>query len=94
MEVIPLPLPAPKFVDGHRLPASYCNFYIANELVVVPQFSDPADARAVSILRELFPDRQVRGLSALDLVWGLGTFHCLTQQEPAAREAGQSDSDG
>jgi agmatine deiminase len=82
LAVIPLPLPAPKYFAGQRLPACYCNFYIANNLVLVPQFGDPADARAVAILQEAMPGREVRGLPSLHLVWGLGSFHCLTQQEP------------
>jgi agmatine deiminase len=82
LEVIKLPMPQPKFFDDARLPASYCNFYIANGLVVVPQFDDPADRAAIDILSRLFPERQVRGLPAIDLVWGLGAFHCITQQEP------------
>lgn len=81
--VVRLPLPQPKFYDGHRLPACYCNFYIANDSIIVPQFDDPADAGAIEILRELCPDRTVVGVSSIDLVWGLGSFHCLTQQEPA-----------
>jgi agmatine deiminase len=82
LDVIPLPLPAPKFFAGQRLPACYCNLYIASGLVLVPQFSDPADQRAVAILREAMPNHEVRGLPSLNLVWGLGSFHCLTQQEP------------
>jgi agmatine deiminase len=83
LEIVRLPLPPPKFVGTQRLPASYLNFYIANGLVVVPQFDDPADEMAVQILQRLFPDRRVLGLPSLDLIWGLGSFHCLTQQEPA-----------
>jgi agmatine deiminase len=82
LDVVPLPLPAPKYFEGQRLPAGYGNFYIANGLVLVPQFDDPNDAQAVAILRELMPGHEVRGLPSLDLVWGLGSFHCLTQQEP------------
>jgi agmatine deiminase len=82
LEVVELPLPAPKYFGSHRLPASYCNFYIANLVVLVPQFDDPRDATALETLQQLFPDRHVRGLPALDLVWGLGSFHCLTQQQP------------
>jgi agmatine deiminase len=85
LSVIELPLPSPKFFGEHRLPASYNNFYIANGLVVVPQFDDPADAVAIETLRAMFADRDVIGLSALDLVWGLGAFHCLTQQQPVLR---------
>ncbi len=87
-EVIPIPMPQPKYCNGQRLPASYLNFYIANGVVIVPQYDDPADKTALRVLASLFPDRQVRGLPALDLVWGLGTFHCLTQQEPIASIVG------
>lgn len=83
LNVVRLPMPAARFCQGQRLPCSYCNFYIANGVVLVPQFDDPHDARALGILGELFPDREVVGASALELVWGLGAFHCLTQQEPA-----------
>jgi len=68
--------------DGHRLPASYANFYIANRVVLVPTFNDPADRAALGTLARLFPTREVVGIHALDLVWGLGTLHCMTQQEP------------
>lgn len=81
-EVVPLPMPAPVTFDGQRLPASYANFYVANDRVLVPTFNDPNDRRALGILAELFPDRVVVGIHAVDLVWGLGTLHCLTQQEP------------
>jgi agmatine deiminase len=83
LEVVTLPLPAPLVFDGQRLPASYANFYIANRSVLVPTFNDANDRRALSILAELFPGREVVGIHAGDLVWGLGTLHCLTQQEPA-----------
>ncbi len=66
-----------------RLPASYANFYIANSCVLVPTFADPADERALAILRTLFPDRCLIGIDCRELIWGLGTFHCLTQQQPA-----------
>ena len=69
--------------DGQRLPASYANFYIANDRVLVPTFNDPNDRQALGILAELFPGRKVVGIHAVDLVWGLGTLHCLTQQQPA-----------
>jgi agmatine deiminase len=85
LEVHPLPLPQPKFCRGQRLPASYANFYIANGVVLVPQFDDPADSRAIRLLRRHFPDRHVLGVPARDLVWGLGAVHCLTQQEPLSR---------
>jgi agmatine deiminase len=84
LHLVSLPLPTPKWFAGRRLPASYCNFYLANQLLVVPQFDDPADELALRILSDLFPARALRGLPALDLVWGLGSFHCVTMQEPAA----------
>jgi len=83
LEVIPLPMPSPVYLDGHRLPASYANFYITNSAVLVPTFNDPRDIIALGTLGELFPDRPVVGIHAVDLVWGLGTLHCLTQQQPA-----------
>ena len=82
IEVIDLPMPAPLYFDGVRLPASYANFYFSNAAVLVPTFNDPQDRIALGILAELFPDRPVVGIHAVDLVWGLGTIHCLTQQEP------------
>jgi agmatine deiminase len=81
-EVIALPMPAPLLFDGHRLPASYANFYIANAAVIVPTFNDPNDRVALGILGELFRDRPVVGIHAVDLVLGSGTLHCLTQQQP------------
>jgi agmatine deiminase len=84
LEVVPLPMPRPLYFAGQRLPASYANFYIANNLVVVPQFRDPADATALETLAGLFPDRRVVGLDAVDLVLGLGAFHCITQQQSVA----------
>ena len=83
LEVHTLPMPAPLSFAGQRLPASYANFYIANDRVLVPTFNDPNDRRALTILADLFPERTVIGIHAVDLVWGLGTLHCLTQQEPA-----------
>jgi agmatine deiminase len=82
LEVVPLPMPEPLYLDGQRLPASYANFYISNAAVLVPTFNDPQDRIALGTLAELFPDRQVVGIHAVDLVWGLGTLHCLTQQQP------------
>lgn len=82
LEVVPLPLPRALFCDNQRLPASYCNFLIANGVVIVPQFGDPADEAAIRTLKPLFPDRDVRGSPSLNLIWGLGSFHCLSQQEP------------
>ncbi len=80
-EVVRLPMPAPLHFDGLRLPASYANFLITNACVLVPTFNDKNDRLALGILSELF-DRPVVGLHAVDLVWGLGTIHCLTRQEP------------
>lgn len=85
LTVVPLPMPAPRFCDGQRLPASYANFYLANGLVLVPTFNDANDRRALNTLAELFPDRRVIGVYCGDLVWGLGTIHCMTQQQPARR---------
>ncbi len=81
-EVVPLPMPSPLRFGGRRLPASYANFYVANAAVLVPTFNDPKDRIALGILSELFRDRPVIGIHAVDLVWGLGTLHCLTQQQP------------
>ena len=83
IEVVPIPMPTPIHFEGQRLPASYANFYIANAAVLVPTFNDPKDRTALGTLAELFPDRLVVGIHAVDLVWGLGTLHCLTQQQPA-----------
>jgi agmatine deiminase len=80
--VVELPMPAPVFFEGQRLPASYANFYIANGIVLVPTFNDPADRVALGIIAELFPERQVIGIHCVDLVLGLGTLHCLSQQQP------------
>ena len=82
-EIIPLPMPAPLCFGGRRLPASYANFYIANACVIVPTFNDPNDRVALGILGELFRDRPVVGIHAVDLVLGSGSLHCLTQQQPA-----------
>jgi len=82
-EVVPLPMPGPLIFDGDRLPASYANFYIANAAVIVPTFNDPNDRVALGVLGELFRDRPVVGIHAVDLVLGFGTLHCLTQQQPA-----------
>jgi agmatine deiminase len=82
LEVVPLRLPRPLFCDGQRLPAGYANFLIVNGAVIVPQFGDAADDDALRTLALLFPDRDVRGCPSLHLIWGLGSFHCLSQQEP------------
>jgi agmatine deiminase len=85
LEVIALPMPDPVTFGGVRLPASYANFYIGNEVVIVPVFNDAADRKALGMLAELFPKRRVVGIYARDLVLGLGTLHCSTQQLPAGR---------
>ena len=83
IEVIALPTPKKIMREGLRLPATYANFYVANTCVLVPTFADPADHTALSILREYFPNRRVTGIDCRELIWGLGAFHCLTQQQPA-----------
>lgn len=83
VEVVSLPMPSALYLDDVRLPASYANFYISNAGVLVPTFNDPGDRVALGILSELFTDRPVIGIHAVDLVWGFGTLHCLTQQQPA-----------
>ena len=85
LRVETLPMPAPVYFDGQRLPASYANFYIANKIVIVPTFNDASDHIALNKLSTLFPDRQVVGIACRDLVLGLGTLHCMTQQQPASR---------
>ena len=82
IEIDTLPMPKKIVREGLRLPASYANFYIANTCVLVPTFADSADETALSILQRLFPDRRVIGIDCRELIWGLGTFHCLTQQQP------------
>ena len=82
IEVITLPMPKKIMREGLRLPASYANFYIANTCVLVPAFADSTDETALSIVRECFPNRHVIGIDCRELIWGLGAFHCLTQQQP------------
>lgn len=81
--VVELPFPEPVFFEGVRLPASYANFYVCNRATLVPTFNDPADRAALAIIADAFPDRPAIGIHALDLVWGFGTLHCLSQQQPA-----------
>jgi len=83
LNIIELPMPAAVVYDGQRLPASYANFYIGNAAVVVPTYRDKNDAKALEILIQCFPDRKVIGIDSTDIIWGLGSFHCLSQQEPA-----------
>jgi agmatine deiminase len=84
LKIVTIPFPRPVMMDGDRLPASYANFYIANGAVLVPTFNDPNDRVALNGIAEAFPRHKVVGIHAVDLVWGLGTLHCLTQQQPAA----------
>jgi agmatine deiminase len=78
-----LPMPDPVVFGGQRLPASYANFYIANDLVLVPTFNDCHDRHALNIIADCFPSREVIGIHCVDFIWGLGALHCMTQQEPA-----------
>ena len=82
LRIVTLPFPRPVTMNGERLPASYANFYIANGVVLVPTFNDPNDRLALNILAGVMPGHRIVGIHAVDLVWGLGTLHCLTQQEP------------
>ncbi|MGB8474915.1 MAG: agmatine deiminase family protein [Candidatus Acidiferrum sp.] len=84
LRVETLPMPAPVYFDGQRLPASYANFYIANKIVLVPTFNDANDHVALNTLAKLFSNREVIGIACRDLVLGLGTIHCMTQQQPAS----------
>jgi agmatine deiminase len=85
LATIDLPMPAPVYFEGRRLPASYANFYIANGLVLVPVFNDPNDRVALDILADVFPDREIVGIYCGDLIWGFGAIHCMTQQQPEAQ---------
>jgi len=83
LNIIKLPMPSPVIHEDTRLPASYANFYIANAAVIVPTFRDVNDEKALKIIQDAFPDRKVVGIDSTDIIWGLGSFHCLSQQEPA-----------
>jgi agmatine deiminase len=82
LQVVKLPMPAPVYFDGERLPASYANFYIANSVVLVPTYRCSRDAEAIEVLQHCFPDRKIIGIDCFDLVWGLGAIHCITHEEP------------
>lgn len=86
LATIDLPMPAPVYFEGRRLPASYANFYIANRIVLAPVFNDPNDRVALDILADIFPDREVVGIYCGDLIWGFGAIHCMTQQQPVLGE--------
>jgi agmatine deiminase len=90
LRVVALPMPRALYYEGQRLPASYANFYIANGVVLLPTYDSDRDPKARTILQSLFPGREVIGIDCIDLVWGLGAFHCVTQQWPAA--GGQTGS--
>lgn len=83
LNIVELPMPDPVIYEDQRLPASYANFYIANSAIVVPTYRCENDDRALAILQQCFPDRKVVGIDSTDIIWGLGSFHCLSQQEPA-----------
>ncbi len=85
LNIVELPMPSPVIWEDQRLPASYANFYIANQAVVVPTFRDKNDQKVLDILTQCFPDRKVVGVDSTDIIWGLGSFHCLSQQEPAVQ---------
>ena len=87
LRVVTLPFPRPVYMNGERLPASYANFYIANGVVIVPTFNDRNDRLALNTLASLMPDHQIVGIHAVDLVWGLGTLHCLSQQQSSGAQA-------
>ena len=83
LNIIELPMPSPVIYEDQRLPASYANFYISNDKVIVPTFRDEKnDFKALEILKPCFPDRKVIGIDSVDIIWGLGSFHCLSQQQP------------
>lgn len=82
LNIIELPMPGPVFYQGQRLPASYANFYIANSAVIVPTYRSKNDDKALDVLQQCFPERKVIGIDSTDIIWGLGSFHCLSQQEP------------
>jgi len=84
LRVVKLPMPGPVYFEDQRLPASYANFYIANQSVLVPTYRHANDAKACEILQQRFPDRRVIGIDCTRLIWGLGSIHCVTQQQPAA----------
>jgi agmatine deiminase len=83
LTVLTMPMPPRIEVEGQRLPASHINFYIGNRVVLLPTFGGPSDAAAGELLRRCFPEREIVGLDSTDVVWGLGAWHCLTQQVPA-----------
>lgn len=83
LNIVELPMPKPVIYEEQRLPASYANFYIANHSVIVPTFRCDNDDKALQVIQQCFPDRKITGIDSTDIIWGLGSFHCLSQQEPA-----------
>jgi len=83
LNIVELPMPNAVIYDGQRLPASYANFYIANKFVIVPTYRCKQDDEALEIIQQYFPDRKIVGIDSTEIIWGLGSFHCLSQQEPA-----------
>ncbi|MGH9801492.1 MAG: agmatine deiminase family protein, partial [Blastocatellia bacterium] len=83
LRVVTMPMPGVRYVEDQRVPMSYANFYIANRAVLVPTYRHANDAKACAILQDLFPNRRVIGIDCHDLIWGLGSIHCVTQQMPA-----------
>jgi agmatine deiminase len=82
LNIIELPMPDAVAYDGMRLPASYANFYISNKYIIVPTYRCDKDKIALDLITKCFPDRKIAGLDSTDIIWGLGSFHCLSQQEP------------
>jgi agmatine deiminase len=89
LDIAELPMPPPVVFEGQRLPASYANFYVANHSVIVPIYRCKEDDKAMSVLQQCFPDRGVVGIDSIEIIWGMGSFHCLSQQEPAIRRIKQ-----
>ncbi|NJO69857.1 MAG: agmatine deiminase family protein, partial [Bacteroidetes bacterium] len=81
-DIVEIPMPDPVYYEGNRLPASYANFYITNEGLIVPNFRCKNDDKAMLLLQECFPGKEITGIDSKDIVWGFGSFHCLSQQEP------------
>ena len=92
LEILTLPMPAKIVREDLRLPASYANFYIANRSVLLPTFADPNDEEAVAVLQRAFPTRQIVPIDSRELIWGLGAFHCLTQQQPVDAPGARRDT--
>ena len=82
LNIVELPMPEELVYEDQRLPCSYANFYIANQSIIVPTFRSPRDEKALQIIQTCFPEREVVGIDSTDIIWGLGSFHCLSQQEP------------